>query len=57
MTTSIILIPCLKFLVNLALVCATIVGALYILLIGYSIVASIIFSVFYIPEDHNDGEN
>ena len=44
---SIILIPCLKFLINLVIVCATINISFYIIVISYSILVAFLFDFLY----------
>ena len=44
---SIILIPCLKFLINLVIVCATINISIYIIAISYSILVGFLFDFLY----------
>ena len=44
---SIILIPCLKFLINLVIVCATINISFYIIAISYSILVAFLFDFLY----------
>ena len=44
---SIILIPCLKFLINLVIVCATINISFYIIAISYSILVGFLFDFLY----------
>ena len=44
---SIILIPCLKFLINLVIVCATINISFYIIAISYSIFVGFLFDFLY----------
>ena len=44
---SIILIPCLKFLINLVIVCATINISFYILAFAYSILVGFLFDFLY----------
>lgn len=43
----IILIPCLKFLINLVIVCATINISFYIIAISYSILVGFLFDFLY----------
>ena len=61
---SIILIPCLKFLINLIIVCATINISFYILAFAYSILVGFLFDFLYGVKDktldnteENDDEN
>ena len=61
---SIILIPCLKFLINLVIVCATINISFYIIEISYSILVGFLFDFLYGVKDksldnpkENDDEN
>ena len=61
---SIILIPCLKFLINLVIVCATINISFYILAISYSILVAFLFDFLYGVKsktldntEENDDEN
>lgn len=61
---SIILIPCLKFLINLVIVCATINISFYILAISYSIFVGFLFDFLYGVKcktlddtEENDDEN
>ena len=61
---SIILIPCLKFLINLVIVCATINISFYIITISYSILVGFLFDFLYGVKDktldnteENDDEN
>ena len=61
---SIILIPCLKFLINLIIVCATINISFYIFTISYSIFVGFLFNFLYGINDktlddtkENDDEN
>ena len=61
---SIILIPCLKFLINLIIVCATINISFYIFAISYSIFVGFLFDFLYGVKDktlddtkENDDEN
>lgn len=51
MTNTFILIPCIKFLLNLIVGCMTVVAALYILLFAFSIIMSLIVSVFFSGRD------
>lgn len=44
---SIILIPCLKFLINLVIVCVTINISFYIIAISYSILVAFLFDFLY----------
>ena len=44
---SIILIPCLKFLINLVIVCATINISFYILSFAYSIFVGFLFNFLF----------
>ena len=44
---SIILIPCLKFVINLIIVCATINISFYIFAISYSIFVGFLFDFLY----------
>ena len=44
---SIILIPCLKFLINLIIVCTTINISFYILAFAYSIFVAFLFDFLY----------
>ena len=44
---SIILIPCLKFLINLVIICATINISFYIITISYSILVAFLFDFLY----------
>ena len=44
---SIILIPCLKFLINLIIVCVTINISFYILTFAYSIFVGFLFNFLY----------
>lgn len=44
---SIILIPCLKFLINLVIVCATVIISFYILAFAYSIFVGFLFDFLY----------
>ena len=44
---SIILMPCLKFLINLVIVCATINISFYIITISYSILVAFLFDFLY----------
>ena len=44
---SIILIPCLKFLINLVIVCATINISFYIIVFSYSILVGFLFDFLY----------
>ena len=44
---SIILIPCLKFLINLVIVCVTINISFYIIAISYSILVGFLFDFLY----------
>ena len=44
---SIILIPCLKFLINLVIVCVTINISFYIIAISYSIFVGFLFDFLY----------
>ena len=44
---SIILIPCLKFLINLIIVCATINISFYILAFAYSIFVGFLFDFLF----------
>ena len=60
----IILIPCLKFLINLVIVCATINISFYIFAISYSIFVGFLFDFLYCVKDksldntkENDDEN
>ena len=62
---SIILIPCLKFLINLVIVCATINISIYIIAISYSILVGFLFDFLYgaksktldNSEENDDDEN
>lgn len=61
---SIILIPCLKFLINLIIVCATINISFYILAFAYSILVGFLFDFLYgvksktlDDSEENDDEN
>ena len=61
---SIILIPCLKFLINLVIVCATINISIYIIAISYSILVGFLFDFLYGAKsktldnsEENDEEN
>ena len=61
---SIILIPCLKFLINLVIVCATINISIYIIAISYSILVGFLFDFLYGVKsktldntEENDDEN
>ena len=44
---TIILIPCLKFLINLVIICATINISFYIITISYSILVAFLFDFLY----------
>ena len=48
---TIILIPCLKFLINLVIVCATINISFYIITISYSILVGFLFDFLYGVKD------
>ena len=50
---SIILIPCLKFLINLVIVCATINISFYIIAISYSILVAFLFDFLYDVKSKN----
>ena len=50
---TIILIPCLKFLINLVIVCATINISFYIIAISYSILVAFLFDFLYGINDKN----
>lgn len=61
---TIILIPCLKFLINLVIVCATINISFYIIAFSYSILVGFLFDFLYGVKsktldntEENDDEN
>ena len=61
---SIILMPCLKFLINLVIVCVTINISIYILAFAYSILVGFLFDFLYGVKsktldnsEENDDEN
>ena len=61
---SIILLPCLKFLINLIIVCTTINISFYIIAISYSILVAFLFDFLYRVKSktldntkENDNEN
>lgn len=58
---SIILIPCLKFLINLVIVCATVIISFYILAFAYYVFVGFLFNFLYDgtldDTKENDDEN
>lgn len=49
---TIILIPCLKFLINLVIVCATINISFFILVFAYNIFVGFLFWFLFGTKDH-----
>ena len=54
---TIVLMPCLKFLINLVIVCATINISFYILAFAYSMFVGFLFNFLYGINDKNLDDN